>query len=61
MILSGCSPSGNKRNDLLLNKSDLPEINPKFTCDDLYQWRQEVYMIYDRKLQAQEKQLKKHQ
>lgn len=60
-MITSCGAKGNLRNDLLLNKDELPSINPKFTCDDLFMWRQEVYMIFDRKLREQEKQLKKHQ
>ena len=61
IMISGCAPTGNMRNELLLEKDDLPYLNEKFSCDDLFMWRQEVYMIFDRKLKAQEKQLKKHQ
>jgi len=61
LLLASCSPHGNQRNDLLLSMDDLPEISPKFSCDDLYAWRQEVYMVFEKKLEAQEKQLKKHQ
>lgn len=62
MIMTiSCAPSGNKRDDELLSKDELPVINNNFTCDDLYMWRQEVYMIYQRKQLEKEKQLKKHQ
>jgi len=57
----GCTPTGNQRNDMLLDGEDLPPINPKYSCDDLYMWRQEVLMIYKKQLDAKEGQLKKHQ
>jgi len=44
-----------------MNKDELPYINTKYSCDDLYWWRQEILEIYDRKQQAQEKQMRKHQ
>jgi hypothetical protein len=62
MIMTmGCSPTGNKRGDSLLDGVELPTINPKYTCDDLYQWRQQILMIYKKQLDAKEKQLKRHQ
>lgn len=61
VFIVSCSPHGNKRSDDLMSLDRLPEISPKYSCDDLYQWRQEVLMMFNRILKAKEKQLKKHQ
>jgi hypothetical protein len=49
------------RSDDLLTLPDLPELHDKYSCDDLYWWRQEVLMIYSRDIDTREDQLRKHQ